>query len=96
MALKIKFQDDFGVQHDEAYVRISKFIIENPIEGNTNVSFDIEIYHDMRTRLDNKKPIYGPQGYSISIDKNDIDNHHISDAYGFLKSISMFSEGEDC
>ena len=65
MALLLEYEDNTGTIHPEAYARISKTIIENPVGGSKNVSVDVCIYASQKARNGGKSPVWGPQGYVV-------------------------------
>ena len=65
MALKINYEDVSGTIHPEAYVRISKAIIENPVSGLKDVSIDVCVYSSQAARQAGKVPVWGPQGFQV-------------------------------
>ena len=96
MAIEIYFEDEFGNKHSNAYVRISKFIIDNPLDKKFNISFEIEIYVNEQTRLSSRRPLFGPQVFSFAIeDVDSISNIGIDDAYKYLKTLDEFKNAKD-
>lgn len=65
MALEIEFEDNYGVTHKAAYARINKVIIENPADGQKNVTAEVCIYVTEDARDAEKAPVWGPQAYPV-------------------------------
>lgn len=65
MAIALEFEDGFGVLHPAAYARIQKVIIENPANGEKNVTSEVCIYASQAAYDAGKAPLYGPQGMLV-------------------------------
>lgn len=107
MALQISFEIA-GISLPEAYARVKKFIVENPISGGANVSFDLEIYVNQKTRDAGKIPIWGPQGHTFMLGMAPVEGEEqlcyldklpgdvvLADAYNYLKTLGQFKEATD-
>lgn len=95
MALKINYEDVSGTIHPEAYVRISKAIIENPVSGLKDVSIDVCVYSSQAARQAGKVPVWGPQGFQVQQDVVDPDTVTMAEIYTWLKSQDQFAGAID-
>ncbi len=94
MALQIVFEDAAGVVHPEAYTRMSKFIVDNPVGGKASGSFNLDIYANRKTRDGGKFPVWGSQGYTFFPGKP-AGEIRMSDGYDYLKNLDMFKGAAD-
>ncbi len=93
MALQIVFEDQFGNVNKEAYARVEKRIVENPVSSKKSVRVNVSIYASVEARKAEKYPVWGPQGFDI--EKVDPDEGTTKDVYVYLKTLDMFKDAVD-
>ncbi len=94
MALQIIFHDPFGVTHEAAYLRVSRFLVDNPASGLKTCSGDYEIYAGREARDAVMRPVLGPQGFTfVPADANSVTLATVYNEY--LKLQPEFAGAED-
>jgi hypothetical protein len=97
MALRLTFEDKFGITHNLAYARIYKFTILNPVDSENKpiVIIDLEIYSSQEARNFNKLPVE-TLTFNLEINKTDISTTSISSSYNYVKTLDLFKNSTDC
>jgi hypothetical protein len=105
MALQIQFEDAAGVNHPEAYARVSHMIIENVPGREKNISVNVTVYASKKSRDDGKNQVWGPQGFQVQdtpiktkVPQKaavDPDSATVADIYAWLKTQEMFRKAKD-
>lgn len=105
MALQISYTDDFGAEHPEAYARIQRLIVVNPVKGGKTAMIEVCIYHKKAAKTSGKRAVWGPRAMLVerpvvgdpTVMECAInpDNAKVSDCYVWLKTQPGFTESLD-
>ncbi len=100
MALQKQITLDNGIILTNAYIKISSFYFFNKVGDNSYVNIEISIFKDQQARIDGKPEVIRfnhkcadpkfTEYFSLAV-LNDQDKNMISQAYEYMKTMSIYS-----